>query len=200
MNWLDILIIIILVIAGFMGFRTGIIGAALTAIGAIIGWLLAGQFSEHAGSLFGDSLSNDTIVTVVSYAIIILVALLVARIVHRIVRPFLSAMTLGMAGLVDRLAGLGLGLLVGVAVSGALILALARLTYNFEELEGGVAGAISERVAQVRDTRQSMENALTASAIVPVFIDFTDALPADALGFVPSDFKTAFDILEEKIE
>ena len=45
-----------------------------------------------------------------------------------------------------------------------------------------------------------LENTLDGSALVPTFIDITEALPADALGFVPSDFRVALDILQEKIE
>ena len=45
-----------------------------------------------------------------------------------------------------------------------------------------------------------LEDVLIGSKLVPSFIDVTDALPASALGFVPSDFQTALDILEERIE
>ena len=55
MNWFDIVLIAILAVAAFMGMRTGLIGAAITAIGGIIGWLIAGRLSDKVGGLFGDS-------------------------------------------------------------------------------------------------------------------------------------------------
>ena len=45
-----------------------------------------------------------------------------------------------------------------------------------------------------------MEEALTESAIVELFINVTDGIPGDALGFVPSDFRVSLDILEKNIE
>ena len=40
---------------------------------------------------------------------------------------------------------------------------------------------------------------LTESKLVSIFIDISDAIPASTLGFVPSDFKAALDILEGNI-
>ena len=209
MNWLDIVIIVILALALLWGMKTGLLGAVVSAVAVLVGWLLAGQYGDDVGELFGDSLSNDTLVTVVSYAIIIVASLVVARIVWRILRPILTIATLGLTGMVDKLGGLVLGLVVGVVISGALVMGMARFTYDFEVPEipdlsgipgGSVTGALEERLPDPEETRQAVEDALTESAIVPVFIDITDALPADAFGFVPSDFKAALDILDKTIE
>lgn len=200
MNWFDIVIIAILAVGAFMGMRTGLIGAAITAIGGIIGWLIAGRVSDKVGGLFGDSLSNDTIVTVISYIIIIAIALFVARIVARIVRPILSIATLGLSSMVDKLGGLALGLLLGLAISSAFIVVVARFAYNFELPDEGVVGVAASRIPDVQDTRDSVEGALTASAIVPVFINIANALPGDTLGFVPEDFRVSLEILDQTIE
>ena len=217
MNWLDVVVLAILAVGAFMGMRFGLIGAAITAAGVFIGWLLAGQWSDDIGALFGDSLSNDTLVTVVSYAIILVAALVVTGIAKKFIMPLLTVVTLGLSSMVNKLGGLGLGLLMGIAVSSALIIGLARLTYDFDtiitesvleqvptQVPGQVSAQLKEQLAgqlsQVENAREALETALTESALVPVFINITDALPADALGFVPSDFKIALDILEERIE
>jgi uncharacterized membrane protein required for colicin V production len=200
LNWLDLVLIAILLVGAFMGMRTGLIGAAVTALGAIIGWMLAGRFSDNLGGLFSESLSNDTWVTVISYAIIVTATIVVARLIWRFVRPLLSAATLGIAGMVDKLGGVALGLLAGFAIGCALIIAMARFAYNFKVPDEGISGQVAQRIPRVEDTREAVENALIGSAIVPTFIDVAEALPGNALGFVPSDFKVALGILKQEIE
>ena len=193
--------IIAVVVAGILaGMKEGLIGAAFMAVGGGVGWLLAGQFGDKVGGLFEDSLSSDTIVTAISYIVIIVLAIVVARTVRGIVRPFLTIATLGLSAMVDRVGGLALGLAVGLAIAGALIVVMARITYNFELPSEGTAGEVAKRVPRVEDTRATLEDALVDSALVSVFIDITDALPGNTLGFVPSDFKISLDILEEKID
>lgn len=200
MNWLDIVLIVIVVGSTLMGFKRGLIGAAIGTVGGFVGWLLAGQYSDDIGTIFDSSVSNDTIVTVVSYVIIIAVALVVAGIVARIVRPLMTIATLGLSSMVDKLGGLALGFILGLAIAGALILAMARMSYDFELPDEGIAGKVSERIPRVDDARETVENALIGSSIVSAFINVSDAIPGNALGFVPSDFKVSLDILEEKID
>ena len=200
MNWLDMVIILIVLVVALAGMRTGLLSMAFTGIGVLIGWLLAGQLSDDLGELIGNSMSSDRWVTVVSYVIIIVLSVIVAKIVGRIVRPMLSVATLGLSAMVDRLGGLTVGLLVGLLVSGALIVAMARFAYNFDLPEGGVAGGMVKGVPRVYETKERVDSALTGSSLVPVFIDVADALPASTLGFVPSDFKASLDILEKNID
>ena len=195
MNWFDFVIIGIVVVGALIGLKTGLLGAAVTTLGAIVGWLLAGQFSDDIGGLFDDSLSGDTWLTVISYVIIVAVAIAVAGLAWRFLRPFVTIATLGLSSMVDKLGGLALGFIVGIAVAGAFIVVMARLSYNFEPPGEGIGGAVAGRIP-VDDTRESVEGALTASAIVSGFITVTGAIPGGALGFVPSDFAAALDILE----
>ena len=206
MNWLDFVFIAVFIVGALFGMKTGLIGAAFIAAGAIIGWMLAGQWSDDIGGMFADSVSNDTLVTVVSYAVIIIGSLFAASIVGRILRKVLSILTFGLTSVVDKLGGLALGLLIGAALSGAIIIGSARLTYNFDVehqlsmLDQNIAGQVLSRRSEVEDVKVTLENALTESKFVPIFIDLTDALPADAMGLIPSDFKVALDILEETLD
>ena len=209
MNWLDFVILAIVIVGTVTGMRIGLIGAAFTVVGAFVGWLLAGQLSDDIGGLFDASLSNDTYVTVISYTIIIVAAVAVANIVVKFVRPLLTVFTLGMSSMVDRLGGAGLGLLSGIAIASVFIIVLGRLTYDFDigTLTGAIPDRAAERVTVLKDQSASIENArdkletaLTESALVSIFIDVTDAIPASTLGFVPSDFKAALDIVESRID
>ena len=209
MNALDFGLIAIVVLGALFGLKIGLIGAAFNAVGVYFGWVMAGQYSDNVGDLFADSVNNDTVVTVVSYGIIIIIALAVANLVSKFVRPLLTVFTLGLSKLVDRLGGLALGLLFGVAIAGAVIIVLARFTYDFDSdiIAGVVPGRVAENVSQVQqqlarvnDVRADLEDTLTESKLVSVFIDVTDAIPANAFGFVSDDFKVALDFLEVNIE
>lgn len=200
MNWFDLVILAVVIIGLVQGMRSGLLGAAVNAIALIIGWQLAGQFSDDIGGLFKGSLSNDTIVTVISYVIIMALSLVVARAAWKIIRPIISVATLGIVGMVDRIGGIALGLIMGLIFAGAIIMVLARFTYNFELPNEGIAGAVAGQVPKVQDTKDALEGALTESTTVPIFIKIADAIPADTLGFVPSDFKVSLDILESNIE
>jgi uncharacterized membrane protein required for colicin V production len=192
----------IVVVSGIAGLRIGVIRAAFMVVGVVVGWLVAGQLSDEVGSLFDNSLSNDTLVTVLSYAIIVIAAAVIGGYVAKIVRPMLTVFTLGLSSMVDRVVGLALGLLLGIAIVGALILAGTRLTYDFDAsvLDQRVPGEVSDRLPTVEDTKENLEEALAESQLVSIFVDITDALPASALGFAPSDFKMALDILDIKIK
>ena len=196
MNWLDIVLIIIFVVALLQGLKLGLLGAAVTAVGAIVGWQLAGQFSDDVGGLFGGT--GDTVATVVAYVIVISLSMTAIRFAYRLVRPFMIVIPI--VPLVDRLGGVVLGLIAGVVLSGAVIIILARFAYDFELPEEGVAGQVAQQVPDPEETRESVESALMESSIVPRFIDVTDAIPGSALGFVPSDFKASLDILNQRIE
>ncbi len=200
MNWLDIVFIVILAVAAYMGMKNGLLGTAFTAVGVYIGWVLAGQYSGDLGEVFSDKVDNQTWVTVISYGIIIILAVVVTRIIWRIVRPILTILTLGLAGMVDKLGGLAMGLIVGAAISGLLIIGMARFTYSFDLPSEGIAGSVVERIPDIESTREQLEEALYESAIAPTIVDIIDKIPANAFGIIPDDFGAAVDILQEAID
>ncbi len=209
MNWFDFMLLAAFVIGALYGLRIGLIKAVFVTVGVYIGWLAAGQWSDDIGGLFDGSVSNDTIVTVLSYAVIIAAAMVASTYIVKIVKPLLTVFTLGVAGLVDRLGGLVLGVVMGIALMGALIVGSARLTYNLDikliddvipETLSGRLIQLEDQVARVEDVRESLETAMTESEFVSAFLDVADSLPGDTLGLIPSDFKISLDILRGSIE
>ena len=200
MNWLDILLLAILVVGAILGMRLGLLGAAINAMALLIGWLVAGRLSDEVGGIFASSLSSDTIVTVLAYIVIMALSLVLARIVWKVVRPIINLATLGVVGVADRVGGIVVGAILGIMIASAIIIVLARFTYNFELPDTGITGGIAVQVPKVKDTKEAVEGALMDSATVPAFINFTNALPGNALGFIPSDFKISLEILESAID
>ena len=132
MNWLDWVLLAIIAISAFMGMKAGLIRAALGFFAMIIGWIFAGQISDKVGGIFDSSLSNDTIVTVTTYAVLMIIAIIISGFITKIIKPIMAIFTLGLSSMVDKLGGLALGLLFGFAIVGVVIIAGARLTYDFD--------------------------------------------------------------------
>jgi uncharacterized membrane protein required for colicin V production len=204
MNWLDFTMAVVMIIAAFMGMKNGLIGATLTTIGGLVGWLIAGQVSDNVGDSF-DNMISDTQYTVIVYGIIVIAGLLIGGLTSKFLRPVLSALTLGLAGLVDKLGGLALGFIVGLVISGALIVSLARFTYSFDLPEDGLQGKATEQISKQLDMdlveiKDGVQKTLSESKVASLFIDISDAIPGNTLGFVPSDFKISLDLLRDEID
>ena len=197
MNWFDYLLLAIIAAGAVAGMRLGVIGAAFMAVGGLVGWMLAGRLSDDVGGLLS-SVSGDTWVTSLSYVVIVGLSVVVAAYAWRLARPLLMAATMGMSGMVNKLGGLALGIVIGATVSFALIVVSARLTYDFQLPDGGVAGSVTERVP-VQSSKEWLEGVLVDSTIVSAFVDVADAVPGSTLGFIPSDFEAALNILEERL-
>ena len=187
MNWLDIIILIVLISSAVFGMRTGIITALIMTIGGFVGWLIAGQLADDLGSTFSDSVSSDTLVTVVSYIIIISAGLMVGSWIAKIVRPILSVATLGISSLIDSLGGITLGLLIGIVISSSIIIFSARFAYDFENIDNDTVTSIADQI-DVKTVRLGLQNRLVDSTSVDIFLGTIHKLPANSLGFIPSDF------------
>ena len=94
--------------------------------------MLAGRLSDDVGGLLS-SVAGDTWVTSLSYVVIVGLSVVIAAYVwRRLAGPLLMAATMGMSGMVNKLGGVALGIVIGATVSFALIVVSARLTYDFQ--------------------------------------------------------------------
>ena len=199
MNWLDIIILIVLIGSAVFGMRTGIITALIMTIGGFVGWLIAGQLADDLGSTFSDSVSSDTLVTVVSYIIIISAGLMVGSWIAKIIRPILSVATLGISSLIDSLGGITLGLLIGIVISSSIIIFSARFAYDFENIDNDTVTSIADQI-DVKTVRLGLQNRLVDSTSVDIFLGTIHKLPANSLGFIPSDFQISIELLVDAKE
>ena len=208
MNWIDIVIVLIVAASLVWGLKTGVIPMVFTVVGILIGWWLAGQYADDVGGLVGDWGTFDTAVTVVCYAAIVSLSVFVASKLGSLVKPFLVIGTLGTAGMADKIGGLLIGLVIGLVLTGAFIVVLARLSFDLEvstpdvQIAGGaeIIRLAGGKVAAITEKRQVMVNSLRGSTVVPVFLDMVDLVPGSALGFIPGDFQASLDILREDID
>ena len=105
MNWVDIVILVLVIGLGFMGWRNGVIRLVFTLIGGIVGLVLAGQLFDDLAPLvpIGD---KEGVQQLIAFGVIFLAVLIGAWIAARLVKAVLTILLLGW---VDSLAGLAIG-------------------------------------------------------------------------------------------
>ncbi len=206
MNWIDIVLLIIVLVSLIWGIQTGVMRTLFVAIGIVLGWWLAGQFADDVGGLAGDLPTLNSIVTAVAYWVIIIGTAVVVKKVGDLIRSAMVVGTLGAAGFADRLGGLLLGLIIAIALTSAVVIALTRLSSDFTLSTPNVSIPGTEltivsggKVAVVESRRDALTTSLAESSVVSAFLTARDTLPEGMLGFVPGDFQAGFDILEDYI-
>ena len=120
MNLLDIVIAVALIIPIFTGLKQGLIKAALSLAGLIVGVILAGNFYQQLAGVLG-FISNEDIANVVAYILILVAVMIIATVVATLLKFTAKAVLLGW---VDHLGGAVFGLLMGAIFMGALLAVL----------------------------------------------------------------------------
>ncbi|MCH8801678.1 MAG: CvpA family protein [Chloroflexi bacterium] len=194
MNWLDLVIVIIVGVSAFMGLRIGLIRAGLTALGVFVGSMLGGQLSDDIGRLFSGIDEGSAVGTVISYAIIIMICLTAAAAASVVLRKVVSILLMGWA---DKLAGVALGLVAGAVISAGIIMGMANLTYS-SEVGDELATKVLNSTLDTEKAKKRLEDGLTQSALVTAFVDVVEIVPSSTLWFVPTNFKSALNVLNQR--
>lgn len=197
MNWLDIVIIVALVVPAFIGFRKGIIKAALSLAGVIVGAVLASNLSEELGGAMG-FIDNPDIAGIAAYIIILVVVMVVAAILAKVIKFTVKAVMLGW---VDHVGGAVFGFLIGAIFMGALLAV-------FVNFSGAVGDAITTAIDAVEDVVPGVGDDI-ADAVVPSVLDegpkiiqesilagiLLDKFPV-VLALLPSEFDAVRDFFD----
>jgi membrane protein required for colicin V production len=137
-NWLDIVLIVVIGLATFIGLRKGIIRMALTLGGLVLGIFLAGRYYAPFAERL-TLISSPTWAKVAAFAIIFIGVMVVAALLSRLLEKVASAILLGWA---NHLVGAILGFIVGAMFCGAVLAIWAKYL--------GVSGAMaSSRIAPI---------------------------------------------------
>jgi membrane protein required for colicin V production len=123
MNWLDIIIIIILIVSAIGGLSTGLIKSLFTLAGLIAGVVLAGHFYVSFSQLFG-FVNNETGARIIAFIIIFLLVMIVATILGVIFTNLVSAVLLGW---LNRLLGAVLGVIIGAIFIAAILAIIVKM-------------------------------------------------------------------------
>ncbi len=191
MNWFDLIIIIVALAGLIAGFRVGLIGAVFYAAGVLVASLLAANLSDDVAGWFASQGAVDAIATVLAYAVIFTGVFIAALAAQRFAKTVIKLPLLGWVG---RLGAVVAGLLLGIGLASVLILGAARLSSDIP------AGGTIDSVIETTELRGSLQKALALSRLTGVFINVTDWLPGNALGFVPGDYKIALEQIDKLAE
>jgi len=123
LNWLDIVIIVILVISAWGGMRRGLIEMVLGLAGVVVGIILAGKYSTQVGDWL--NISSPDMAHIVAFIIILLVTILVFYLIAKILNKIASITLLGWF---NRLCGAILGVLIAALIMAALLAVIVKLT------------------------------------------------------------------------
>jgi uncharacterized membrane protein required for colicin V production len=209
MNFLDWILIAIIVLASLWGLRKGLVDAVLMAISLYVALFLSGLFAGRVLSLVWKDVDNQAVATAVGYVVIFIGVYIASSIVSKIIKSSLKKVKFGW---IDPVGGVLVGLIAGLLLAGGLMAVAARYTYVVDEKGGGVedgpgglsAEAVKRQLRQaaesflVGSSRDAMDGQLTKSEVIGVLIDIRNVLPGSALGMYPEEFNTAIDILENK--
>jgi membrane protein required for colicin V production len=132
MNWLDIVIIVVIIFAAFSGLRTGLIKAVLSLAGLIVGVVLAGRYYVPLAQQL-TFISQTSVAKVVAFVIILVGVMVIASVIAALLKWAASAIMLGW---VNRLGGAVFGLVLGALFCAALLAIWVKFL--------GIAGVVAD--------------------------------------------------------
>ena len=138
MNWLDIVILVLIIVPTFIGLKVGIIKAVLSLAGVVIGVILAGQlYKPFAGVL--TFIPWTGIAEIAAFAIILIGVMVIASVLASLIKLAVSALMLGW---VNRLGGAILGCVLGVIFCGALLTIWVNFVGITETVDGSALAVL----------------------------------------------------------
>ena len=117
MNWLDIFLLILLFIPTFIGLRKGLIKAALSFAGLLIGVVLAGHLYQPVSKIFG-FIPNENVAYILAFILILVLVMVAAFFLARLLKSVIKVVLLGW---VDNVGGAVLGFLSGFILLSAIL-------------------------------------------------------------------------------
>lgn len=136
MSWLDIVIVVGLALATFLGLKKGLIKVVLTLAGLIVGVILAGQFYLPLSERL-TFITSTAVAGIAAFAIIVVGVMILAAIVAGILKRTAEAIMLGW---LNRLGGAAFGLVLGVIFWSTALVAWVKFIGPAEVIiESGIA-------------------------------------------------------------
>ena len=145
MNWLDIVIIVAIAIPTFIGLRMGIIKAALSLAGLIVGVILAGHYYVPLSQQLS-FIPQAGVAKVVAFAIILIGIMVVAGVLARLLKWAASVVMLGW---VNQLGGAIFGFVLGAIFCGAILAIWVKFLGAGAIAESGLAAVLLDRFPMV---------------------------------------------------
>ena len=119
MNWIDIAILVVWGMTALWGFSSGLLQILVPLASLVIGMALSSRIGDSVGEIFSSFTDNENAQTVAGFVLIFGLLFILGGIISVVARRVLGIIPL--FGMVNSLAGMAVGLLVGfLLVSGVL--------------------------------------------------------------------------------
>lgn len=145
MNWLDIVIIVAIAIPTVIGLRIGIIKAALSLAGLIVGVVLAGGYYVPLSQQLS-FIPDEKMAKVVAFAIILIGIMVVASVLARLLKWAASVVMLGW---VNQLGGAIFCFVLGAIFCGAILAIVVKFLGAGVIAESELAAVLLDRFPMV---------------------------------------------------
>jgi uncharacterized membrane protein required for colicin V production len=135
MNWVDAVVLIVVLASTFVGWRTGILKTAFTVSGMLIGFFLG--TNDGVGEFFLNKVDDKSLASFLSFVIPFTLTMVMARILWTIMRKTLQFVMLGW---IDGAIGAVLGMIISALTLSVGTIAVCKLGISV------VVAAISESI------------------------------------------------------
>ena len=160
MNFLDIIILILLVLSAISGFQKGFIVSLTSLVALILGIYVAMYFSDFMTEFLQQTFSIYTkYLSLIAFALTFMLVVVLVNVVGKIAEKFVDILLLG---IFDKIAGAVFGVLKGVFILSILIMIL-----NYCHL--------SDKWIK-KEAREKSKLYMTVESVVPYFYQHLDFL------------------------
>lgn len=121
MNWLDIVILIPLIAGLFSGYRNGLIGEVGSLAALVLGIWGSIKFSAWTANLLNTWGIESQYMNIISFIVTFIVIVVVIEIIARSLSQLLKSLALGW---VDKLAGIGVGVIKAALITSVILFVL----------------------------------------------------------------------------
>ena len=119
MNWIDIAVLVVWGMTALWGFSSGLLRILVPLFSLVVGMAISSRIGDSVGEIFSPVTDNENAQTVAGFVLIFGLLFIAGGIVSFVARKVLGIIPL--FGMVNSLAGMAVGLLVGfILVSGVL--------------------------------------------------------------------------------
>jgi len=121
MNWLDIILLVVVIASGLIGLRTGLIKEVAHLGGAVAGLIIAARYHGEFAGFFSEWLGEGALLRIVSFLAVFAVVFVVAVLLGWLISGSLKTLKLGW---IDKFLGVAFGALRGVLLVVLILVAL----------------------------------------------------------------------------
>ena len=142
MNWIDALVLAILALTAFWGFRTGLIHMFVPLVAILVGLAISSRVAGPLGNLFGFVSENENVQTVLGFLALFIALLVIAVILGNVLRTLINFLPL--AGLANGITGALIGLVIGCVLLSGVLTGLQKFPFGGldETIEGSALGTV----------------------------------------------------------